>query len=108
MKALLFPFLLISAGVSAQKTDKQPPLLPKTDTLKILKQGKLEVLSVEKLNATSKKEYKDLYKILTVKPDTSLYLALKEPKIDTSKYKILNVIIPEKQKPEEKKIIPSK
>ena len=94
MKALLFPLILVSAAVSAQKTEKLP-LLPKTDTLKILKQGKPEILSVEKLNAATKKEYKDLYKILTVKPDTSLYMSLKEPKIDHSKYKILNPVMPE-------------
>ncbi|MDR2235809.1 MAG: hypothetical protein LBE92_06775 [Chryseobacterium sp.] len=106
MKALLFPIFLISACVSAQKSDRLP-LLPKTDTAKILKHFP-EVLAVKPLNDNSKKDYRVLYKILTVKPDSSLYMALKEPKKDISKFKIPNPAIPEIPKTEIKKEQPSK
>lgn len=107
MKALLFPLFIISAAVSAQKNDHLP-MIPKTDTLRILKPGKPEIIPVEKLNTSTRKDYKELYKILTVKPDTTLYMALKEPKKDLSKYKIPNPVTPEIPKTEIKKTEPSK
>ncbi|MBL1221222.1 hypothetical protein JET18_10250 [Chryseobacterium sp. L7] len=103
MKILLFPFLLISISLSAQKEDKRAPLA-KEDSPKISYFKDLKELPVK-----TEKEEKDPYKMLTVIPkDTSAYIALKEAKKDDSKYRILNAITPEKTAPEPKKAEPSK
>ncbi|GEN70833.1 hypothetical protein [Chryseobacterium lathyri] len=91
MKILLFPFLLISIILTAQKKERKLILL-KTDTTKILKLN--DPKEIQEKMSTDRKEQ---YKMLTVTPkDTAAYMALKEPKKDYSKYKILNPDIPEK------------
>jgi len=91
MKILLFPFLLISITLTAQKKERKL-ILPKADTTKILKPNDLK--EIQEKTDTDRKE---LYKILTVTPkDTAAYMALKEPKKDHTKYRILNPDIPEK------------
>lgn len=91
MKILLFPFLLISIILTAQKKERKLILL-KTDTTKILKLN--DPKEIRKKMGMDRKEQ---YKMLTVTPkDTAAYMALKEPKKDYSKYKILNPDIPEK------------
>ncbi len=93
MKILLFPLLLLSVSLTAQKKEKIKPFY-KADTIKSYK----EPLS-ENLGLNSNKQQKELYKIITCKPkDSVIYLALKEPEKDYSQYKILNPIAPEKKK----------
>ncbi|WP_426478450.1 hypothetical protein ACP3T3_03000 [Chryseobacterium sp. CBSDS_008] len=104
MRTLLFPLLLISAALTAQKKENLIPV-PKADTAKLGKNEKLHGYFTLK----SEHPRKELYKILTVIPkDTALYLALKEPSKDESQYKILNAITPEKLQADPKKPIPSK
>ncbi|WP_343639933.1 hypothetical protein [Chryseobacterium sp.] len=104
MKKLLFPLVLISAMVTAQKKENLVPV-PKMDTTKIVAKGKFPGYSAVK-PVHSQKEF---YRILTAKPkDTTLYLALKEPSKDYSQYKILNSITPDKLQVNRKKILPSK
>jgi len=91
MKILLFPFLLISITLAAQKKERKL-ILPKTDTTKIIKLNEPKEIQ-GKMGADQQKQYK----MLTVTPkDTAAYMALKEPKKDYSKYRILNSDIPEK------------
>ncbi|RXM41425.1 hypothetical protein BOQ62_00275 [Chryseobacterium sp. CH21] len=102
MKIILFPLLLISAVLTAQKRDKLIPF-SKTDTIK--------KLNTEKLPGSfgmKQDQNKRLYKMLVKKPDAIIYLALKEPSKDHSQYKILNAITPEKTQVNPKKLIPSK
>ncbi|MGK6341205.1 hypothetical protein ACMGDK_03140 [Chryseobacterium sp. DT-3] len=88
MKILLFPLFLISITLTAQKKERKL-ILPKTDTTKIN-----DLKEIKEKTDTDRKEQ---YKMLTVTPkDTAAYMALKEPKKDYSKYKILNPDIPEK------------
>lgn len=104
MKTLLFPIFLISVAFSAQKTKNVIPV-PKIDTTKIVSKIKFPGSFAVKPDQPQK----DLYKILTVKPnDTTLYLALKEPSKNYSQYKILNAVTPDKLQVSRKKIIPSK
>lgn len=104
MKTLLFPLLLISAVLTAQKREKLIPI-PKADTAKILKNGKFPGYLALKPNQSQQA----FYKILIKRPsDTALYLALKEPPKDHSQYKILNAITPDKLQVNPKKLIPSK
>lgn len=98
MKALLFPLLVFSLTLTAQKKEEIKPFL-KRDTLKF-QNKKL----YEKLGVKADKQQKDLYRIITIQPkDSIIYMALKEPEKDYSKYKILNLITPEKLKLETKK-----
>ncbi|MCC3216002.1 MULTISPECIES: hypothetical protein [Chryseobacterium] len=104
MKKLLFPLVLISAMVTAQKKDNLVPA-PKIDTTKIISKGKFPGYSAVK----PEHPQKEFYRILTYMPkDTALYLALKEPSKDYSQYKILNSVTPDKLQVSRKKIIPSK
>ncbi|MBB6330037.1 type II secretory pathway component PulL [Chryseobacterium sediminis] len=103
MKAL-FPLLLLSAALTAQKKENLI-LIPKTDTVKIVSKGKFPGY----LALKSDQSQTGLYKMLIKKPnDTILYLALKEPTKDYSQYKILNAITPDKLQINQKKLIPSK
>ncbi|MDQ0064919.1 hypothetical protein [Chryseobacterium lathyri] len=91
MKILLFPLLFISITLTAQKKERKL-ILPKTDTTKIDKFN--DPGEMQKKIGTDRKEQ---YKMLTIKPkDTAAYMALKEPKKDYSKYRIMNPDIPEK------------
>lgn len=103
MKIILFPLLLISAALTAQKRDKLIPL-PKADTAKIQNKDLFKNFGL-----TSTQQQKGLYKMLVKKPgDTIIYLALKEPSKDYLQYKILNAITPDKIQVNPKKLIPSK
>lgn len=94
MKTLLFPLLVLSLTLTAQEKGKIRPLLKK-DTLKIHNKEQLD----GKLGLKLDQQQKDLYKIVTVRPkDSIIYMALKEPEKDYSKYKILNPVTPEKLK----------
>ncbi|MCJ7935979.1 MAG: hypothetical protein MUW56_20710 [Chryseobacterium sp.] len=94
MKILLFPLLLFSAALTAQKKEELK-FIPKTDTAKILeKKGQLPV----NFGMNPAGLYKELYKMMTIKPKDTIYMALKEPKKDDSKYKILNAITLKNQK----------
>lgn len=106
MKILLFPLLLLSVALTAQKKEDAKPFFKKRDTIK--KYNKEQVPQVSRLNADKKQ--KDIYKALTIKPkDTALYAALKEPERDYSKFKILNPVTPEKAKLNtDKATVPSK
>lgn len=91
MKILLFPLLLISITLTAQKKERKL-ILPKADTTRINKLN--DPKEIQEKTGTDRKEQ---YKMLTVMPkDTAAYMALKEPKKDYSKYRILNPDIPEK------------
>ncbi|MCW1962297.1 hypothetical protein [Chryseobacterium viscerum] len=103
MKIILFPLLLISAALTAQKRDKLISF-HKADTLKIQNKDLLKNFEL-----TSTHHQKGLYKILIKKPsDTMVYLALQDPEKDYSQYKILNAITPNKIQMNPKKLIPSK
>ncbi|TZF98405.1 hypothetical protein FW781_00285 (plasmid) [Chryseobacterium panacisoli] len=104
MKIILFPLLLLSAALMAQKKENLIPI-PKTDTVKIASKGKFPGYSALKSNQPQT----GLYKMMIKKPnDTMMYLALKEPSKDYSQYKILNAITPDKLQVSSKKLIPSK
>lgn len=92
MKTLLLSLLFISVTLTAQKKDNPVPV-PESDTTKMLNKDKLLGYFALK----SDHPQKELYKILSLTPkDTTLYLALKEPAKDYSKYKIPNAITREK------------
>jgi len=100
----LFPLLLLSAALAAQKKENLIPI-PKTDTIKIVSKEKLPGYFALKSNQSRT----GLYKMLSKKPnDTTAYLALKEPSNDYSQYKILNAITPDKFQVSPKELIPSK
>ncbi len=100
----LFPLLLLSAALTAQKKENLLPV-PKTDTVRIVSKDKFPGYFALK----SDQSRKGLYKMLIKKPDdTILYMALKEPAKDYSQYKILNAITPDKLQVNPKKDIPSK
>ncbi|PQA92981.1 hypothetical protein B0A69_12510 [Chryseobacterium shigense] len=106
MKSLLScTLILFCTTVFAQQKDGNVKVLPKIDTTKAsyFKDRKKEVPT------DISKDHNEPYKILTVKPDTSAYMALKEAKKDNSQYKILNTgTIPEKTETDTKKATPSK
>ena len=102
MKVIPVILILISAIFSAQEK--------KVDTAKrsyFFKSEKLpqEIVknpTISKSDSVSK--INNVYKILVSKPkETSVYLSLKEPDKDYSKYKILNSIAPKVAKREIKK-----
>ncbi|WP_077417800.1 hypothetical protein [Chryseobacterium sp. JV274] len=100
----LFPLLLLSASLTAQKKENLIPI-PKTDTVKIVSKGKFPGNFALKSNQSRT----GLYKMLIKKPnDTTAYLALKESSKDYSQYKILNAITPDKFQISPKKLLPSK
>lgn len=103
MKKLLFPLLLISIVLTAQKKEHLRPLI-KTDTTKRFNTEKLAGSFELKQG-----QQPALYKMLIKKPDDTItYLALKEPSKDYSKYKILNAVTPDKLPGAPKKPIASK
>ncbi|MDR6461918.1 hypothetical protein [Chryseobacterium sediminis] len=100
----LFPLLLLSAALTAQKKENLLPI-PKTDTVKTGSKGKFPGYFALK----SDQSPTGLYKMLIKKPnDTMMYLALKEPTKDYSQYKILNAITSDKFQTSPKKLTPSK
>lgn len=103
MKFILFPLLLISAALAAQKKDHLRPLI-KTDTIK-----KSDTEKLPGSFGLKQDQQTALYKILIKKPgDTITYLALKEPSKDDSQYKILNAVTPDRHSATHKKLTPSK
>jgi hypothetical protein len=98
MKTLLISLIFISASVSAQEKEKTKPL-PKIDTSKIYRYKYNDPKKIKE-----EEPYKSMDKMPVAKPkNQTAYSALKEPKKDTSKYKILNATPPKKLKSETKK-----
>jgi len=100
MKALIIPIILISVVVSAQKKKQDPQ--KKNDTVKIIIPK--DSIHFKEKTILDRNKTGALDKMPVAKPkDTSIYSALKEPKKDTSKYKILNAIPTEKPENKTKK-----
>lgn len=91
MKIVLASFIIISASISAQQ---KKLVLPKKDTV--------EVHTFDPLNQNMKPKdhQKKMYEIPSVKPDESMYSSLKDKRKDTTDYKMLNSLKPEKPEPE--------
>lgn len=88
MKIILFPLLLFSIAITAQEKRKNKSFF-KSDTLKNNKEQ-----ASQKTVPVSKQKSDERYKIMVLKLKDTNYLALKEPKKDYSKYKILNRATP--------------
>jgi hypothetical protein len=91
MKLFLIPIILVSISLSAQSIEKKVPSL-------IFKKDTLNMKIVD--SSTSKKaKRKNMYTMLVVKPENpEIYACLKDKRIDTAEYKILNSTPPEKLK----------
>ncbi|WP_346985332.1 hypothetical protein [Chryseobacterium sp. POE27] len=91
MKIVVASFIIISVSVSAQQ---KKLVLPKKDTAK--------VHTFDPLNQDQKAKdhQKKMYEIPSVKPDESMYSSLKDKRKDTTDYKMLNSLKPEKPEPE--------
>lgn len=85
MKILSVSFVMISVAVSAQQKDKKN-VLPKIDTAKVHVSDSLQ-----------KAKRQDLYKMPSLKPDASKYSSLKDNRKDSTDYKMLNAMVPEKK-----------
>jgi hypothetical protein len=97
MRLLIIALTFISISVSAQEKEKKQ-LSPKVDTIKMRKPD----LSKNKLT-NPKDQERNLYKMPNAKPkDEAVYSSLKEKKRDTTDYKILNSVTPEKSKQKNK------
>lgn len=91
MKIVLASFIIISVSISAQQ---KKLVLPKKDIAKV---HAFDPRNQElKLNNHQKK----MYEIPSVKPDESMYSSLKDKRKDTTDYKMLNSLKPEKPEPE--------
>lgn len=82
-------------SVSAQQ---KKLVLPKKDTAKV------HAFDTLNQDQSAKDHQKKMYEIPSVKPDESMYSSLKDKRKDTTDYKILNSLKPEKPEPE----LPSK
>ncbi|WP_449387417.1 hypothetical protein [Chryseobacterium lineare] len=91
MKIVVTSFIIISVSVSAQQ---KKLVLPKKDTAKVHTFDPLN----QDLKATD--HQKKMYEIPSVKPDESMYSSLKDKRKDTTDYKMLNSLKPEKPEPE--------
>lgn len=90
---ILFPVLFISALFSAQEKDKKQPS-PKTDSIKLRK----KIFDTKNSDLKGQPAQKDIYRMPNAKPDEkSVYSSLKDKKIDTTDYKMLNSIAPDKK-----------
>lgn len=105
MKLLLSSSLLLFCTMAfAQQKEGRKQILPKADTAKTF-----NLKGAKEMQAKITTDEKQPYKMLVATPkDTSLYIALKSAKRDTSKYRILNGSAPEKPLPDPKKDQPSK
>lgn len=93
MKLLLIPVLFISVSVSAQEIEKKETS-PKVDSVKIHKFER-----VKKKSETPKDEQKNMYRMPTAKPaDVNAYSSMQSKKKDSTDYRILNSIKPDKSK----------
>ncbi|MCA6066262.1 hypothetical protein JI747_003665 [Chryseobacterium sp. RG1] len=91
MKLLLVPIIFASISLSAQSTEKKVPSLKlKKDTLN---------MKIVDSSTTKKAKRKNMYTMLIVKPENlEMYACLKDKRIDTTEYKILNSTPPGKLK----------
>ena len=93
MRLLVMAVTFISISVSAQEKEKKQ-LIPRTDTTKLYKLDSKKIQPPQRMD-----QQKNLYKMPTAKPeDTAVYSKIKNKKKDTTDYKILNSITPEKTK----------
>lgn len=98
MRLLLVALTFISISISAQEKERKQ-LSPKVDTIKMFKQD----IKKNKLS-DPKDQDRNLYKMPNAKPkEGSVYSSLKDKKKDSTDYKILNSVTPEKPKQEDKK-----
>lgn len=91
MKIVLASVIIISVSVSAQQ---KKPVLPKKDTAKV------HAFDPRNQDLKPKDLEKKIYEIPSVKPDESMYSSLKDKRKDTTDYKMLNSLKPEKPQPE--------
>lgn len=89
MKIIVIPVILISVAVSAQQKEKKLPIPPDT-----LKQKKFDF---QDKRIQPEDTQKKMYKMPSAKPDASVYSSLKDKRKDSTDYKMLNSIVPEKQ-----------
>lgn len=89
MRILLIPVVLISATISGQQKEKKL-LIPKEDTIS---QKKLDLSGKETKPEDSQNK---MYKMPSAKPDETRYSSFKGKRKDSTDYKILNSIIPQK------------
>lgn len=80
---------MISTTVSGQQKEKKL-LIPREDTIRQKKDG-LQDKKTQPEDSQNK-----MYKMPSVKPDETRYSSLKDKKKDTTDYKMLNSIIPQK------------
>ncbi len=85
MKALSVTLIVFSTAVSAQQKERKP-LWPKKDSTEIRLSD-----SVQKVKR------QDLYKMPSLKPDGSKYSSLRDTRKDSTDYKMLNAMKPEKK-----------
>lgn len=84
---LLIPIIFISVTISAQQKEKLPA------PQRLEKDKKLESFDKEmKLNETQNR----MYKMPCAKADEYAYSSLRDKRKDTTDYKILNALIPQK------------
>ncbi|WP_263603125.1 hypothetical protein [Chryseobacterium sp. PET-29] len=88
MKILVLPVILFAVSASGQQKEKK--LLIPHDTTKYKKS-----YFPDKEMKPSDPQRK-IYKMPSAKPDESVYSSLKDKRKDTTDYKMLNSIIPEK------------
>lgn len=85
MKALSVTLIVFSVAVSAQQKENKAAW-PKKDTAK-----------VHVSDSVQNVKRQDLYKMPSLKPDPSKYSSLKDKRKDSTDYKMLNAMIPEKK-----------
>lgn len=90
MRIVLVSVIFISTAISAQQKDKKT-VLPKMDTAKV------KTFTLPDQNLKPKDLQKEMYKMPSAKPDESLYSSLKDNRKDSTDYKMLNAMIPEKK-----------
>jgi len=90
MKILVIPVIFFAVSASGQQKEKKL-LIPKED-----------VISKKELDLQSKKKQPEnqqnkIYKMPSLKPDDGRYSSLKDKRKDTTDYKMLNSITPQKR-----------
>lgn len=89
MRILLIPAVLISIAVLGQQKENKL-LMPKKDTIR-QKKYDLQNKKLQREDPQNK-----MYKMPSAKPDQTRYSSLKDKRKDTTDYKMLNSIIPQK------------
>jgi len=91
MKILIIPVILFAVSASGQQKEKKL-LIPKEDTIS-KKELDLQSKKIQPENQQNK-----IYKMPSLKPDDSRYSSLKDKRKDTTDYKMLNSMAPDKRK----------